>query len=160
MKKLLHELFDMEENGKIREKAMLARITVSVIVIVACLVAISSSSYAFFVSNVSSGSNVVTAASFDLALEIDGVQYSDTCVTLQAGTYTITLRKTEDSTASTGFCQIKVGDRAYYTTQIGQELEFTLVLSEETAVTFLAQWGTSIYYATDECIQSGETLTP
>ena len=73
---------------------------------------------------------------------------------MEAGKYTVELAK-GNSTADTGFCVISIGDKTYYTDQIGADVKknltdatvkFDLWLSSPTKFEVLSHWGTSFCY--------------
>ena len=170
MRELYKEFFHVPKHGKVREKVMLARTAITVIIMVICLAAMSITAYAYFSYNVTSGSNIIKAANFkaDVSIieiadesgttvsleEVDSLTYS---AKLYAGkTYTVKLEPGE-STAKTGFCVIKaVGcSDTYHTQQFGKEqtieandpsVTFTLTVTQDTVVSFISHWGTSSYY--------------
>ncbi len=188
MRKLYHEFFHIPENGKIREKVMLTRIAVSVMVVVMCLAAMSFTAYAYFSYNFTSEAGVIKAAHFEAAVSVtvtgsDGEplevkplevkrEGKHQVVELEAGRYTVELTR-GDSTANKGFCIINIGGKKYYTDQIGVDAEkkladakvkFELLLDEAAKLEVLSHWGTSVYYGykddgrTEIFIVSGSTI--
>ncbi|MBQ7969320.1 MAG: LysM peptidoglycan-binding domain-containing protein [Clostridia bacterium] len=166
MRELYNEFFHIPKHGKIREKVMLIRTAITVIVMIVCLAAMSFTAFAYFTHNVTSGSNTIKAANFeahitisngtnDIPLTIDGKYQT---ATLPAGTYTVKLSD-GDSTADTGFCIITIGENKYHTAQIGEDAArnltdasviFTLKISAETKITILSHWGTSSFYGYED----------
>ena len=171
MRKLYNEFFYIPKHGKIREKVMLTRIAMTITIMVICLAAMSLTAYAYFLHNVTSGSNTIKAASFytDVTVQIvaeDGTAV-DTITTntsdhkshsaeLSANkTYTITLKHNDRSTAQTGFVIVTAEgcETKYHTQQIGRDgdgntytITFKLTPGANTVVTFRSHWGTSTYY--------------
>ena len=163
MRKLYNEFFYIPKHGKVREKVMLARVAMTVVIMVVCLAAMSITAYAYFSYNVTSGSNIIKAANFEANVSITDSNNDPVTVTkdgkvqtanLDAGKYTIELTK-GNSTADTGFCVISIGDKTYYTDQIGVDVKkdltdatvkFDLWLSSPTKLEVLSHWGTSVYY--------------
>ena len=167
MKKLYMEYFHVPRDGKVRDKVMLVRMAVSTVFMILCLAAMSLSAYAYFSCSVASRNNQITAARFDMdvtlsitenATAVDVKKVGDKTYTaiLEAGkTYEVVLRPAQESTATTGFCQITANncEKTYHTHQLGivdnstvNQIRFTLEVSKNTAVQFLAHWGTSSYY--------------
>lgn len=70
MRKLYQEFFQVPENGKISEKVMLARVTLSVVVVIMCLAMMSLTAYAYFSHNVASNSNTIQMANFSAKITI------------------------------------------------------------------------------------------
>ena len=183
MRKLYNEFFYIPKHGKVREKVMLTRIAMTVMIVIMCLAAMSITAYAYFSYNITSGSNIIKAANFDANVSITIKDSSNDPVTvtkdgkvqtanLDAGKYTIELTK-GTSTADTGFCVISIGDKTYYTDQIGVDVKkdltdatvkFDLWLSSPTKLEVLSHWGTSVYYGygddgrTEIFIVSGNVL--
>ena len=163
MRKLYNEFFYIPKHGKVREKVMLTRIAMTVTIVIMCLAAMSITAYAYFSHNVTSGSNIIKAANFEANVSITDSNNDPVTVTkdgkvqtanLDAGKYTIELTK-GNSTADTGFCVISIGDKTYYTDQIGVDVKkdltdatvkFDLWLSSPTKLEVLSHWGTSVYY--------------
>ncbi len=163
MRELYNEFFYIPKHGKIREKVMLARVATTVVMIVMCLAAMSITAYAYFSHNITSGSNTIKAAHFEANVSIKDSNNDPVAVTkdgrvqtatLDAGEYTIELTR-GNSTANKGFCIITIGDKTYYTDQIGVDakknlddasVKFYLLLSAPTKIEVLSHWGTSIYY--------------
>lgn len=163
MRKLYNEFFYIPKHGKVREKVMLTRVAMTVMIMVMCLAAMSITAYAYFSYNVTSGSNIIKAANFEANVSITDSNNDPVTVTkdgkvqtanLDAGKYTIELTK-GNSTADTGFCVISIGDKTYYTDQIGVDVKkdltdatvkFDLWLSSPTKLEVLSHWGTSVYY--------------
>ena len=163
MRKLYNEFFYIPKHGKVREKVMLTRIAMTVTIVIMCLAAMSITAYAYFSYNITSGSNIIKAANFEANVSITDSNNDPVTVTkdgkvqtanLDAGKYTIELTK-GNSTADTGFCVISIGDKTYYTDQIGVDVKkdltdatvkFDLWLSSPTKLEVLSHWGTSVYY--------------
>ncbi|MBQ8202987.1 MAG: hypothetical protein IJZ75_01745 [Clostridia bacterium] len=167
MKKLYEEFLYISPKGKIREKVMLVRVTLSVIFILACLAGMSLTAYAYFSHSITSEYNIIKTAAFDtdVSVNVDTVEGktlevkkgSDRSyiVTLEANTpYRVTVTPSANSTASTGFCVITAEncESRYHTMQLGTEgdsvkdLTFYLTVSQSAQVKFEAHWGTSIHY--------------
>ena len=161
--------FDLKPE-KISEKAFMRGLIVSVIGIFICIVALCSATYAWFVGDVSSESNTITSGSFNVTVSVIGSD--EGAVTeltprstedggwefaLPAGTYTVTLKLTEQSTVK-GHCIVTVGnDPAWHTAPILSEaianatgltasdpFVFTLAVEEETTLTILPCWGLAV----------------
>lgn len=160
---LYKEFFYVPKHGKVPEKVMLTRVFISVASILLCLFAMSISAFAYFSADVVSSSNMIKAANFsiNLSIEPDGEaatvmqDVQSRTVTLAAGEYTITVTRSAQSTAKTGFGILyeEGSEVRYHTAQVGvdgsvqdSDVSFQLIVSKETEVTFLAHWGTSSYY--------------
>ena len=167
MRKLYNELFYIPKHAKVSEKNMLARITLSITVVVACLIAMSISAYAYFSCSVTSASNVIKSANFDATVSVvnefgaeipldteNGLQKA----ILAEGTYTVKLCKADTSTAQTGFCIVTINGIDYHTQQLGS-VEFTLKVAEGTELTLNCHWGTSSYYGYDNADTNPNYIT-
>lgn len=168
MRKLYDEYFYIPKGGKIREKVLLARVATTIVIVVLCLAAMGFTAYAYFSDSLTSGSNKVAAANFDVKIEMEAEDGSSVEIpligkaykaSLEAGkTYEVTLKIAENSKASTGFVVITAEncDDKYYTTRLCRDedgkplpLTFKLTASEATTVSFLVNWGTPSYYDED-----------
>ena len=172
MRKLYNEFFYIPKHGKIREKVMLARVAMTIAIMVVCLAAMSITAYAYFSHNVTSGSNTIKAASFytDVTVQItaeDGTvvetittntsDHKSHNASLEANkSYTITVKHNERSTAQTGFVIVTAEgcETRYYTQQLGRDgngntytITFKLTPGANTVVTFRSHWGTSSLYS-------------
>ena len=171
MRKLYNEFFYIPKFGKIREKVMLAHVTLTVIIMIVCLAAMSLTAYAYFSYNVTSGTNVISSARFeaDVSVRITNengetvpVNQADSkthTAVLSAGTtYYMTLKESGNSTAKTGFCIVTTAgcSDTYHTQQLGEDetvvggktdsITFRLEVTADTTVKFLSHWGTSSCY--------------
>ncbi len=166
MKKIL-DVFRVPKEGKLPEKTLLARVGLSVGVVVLCMVMLSVSAYAYFTASLTSGVNSIRSAKFDLAVTVTSGEQtlspSGYVYALPAGTYTVTLEKTEDSTASVGFGTLIFAkdsadavksntavNQKYYTkpigTQVVNEGEGSVEI-ETAAVTVTVSEGKTVYLA-------------
>ncbi len=181
MKKLYDEFLSVPEQGKIREKVMLTRITLTALIMILCLAAMGVTAYAYFSCNVTSGFNVIRAANFDAEVSVwrqNGEEVTLThengnthIATLSTDTYTINISMSSNSTATTGFCIVTVDGVKYHTQQLSknettpnsQSFSFTLEASSSVDLRILEHWGTSSSYCDPErhpnYIQNGNILT-
>jgi len=169
---LYNAFFYIPKHGKVKEKVMLVRTAITVIIMIVCLAAMSITAYAYFSSNVTSGSNIIKAANFEAsvsititendsstAVEVTKQKNASFTADLKAGKiYTITLDESDSSTAKTGFCIVSaIGcPDIYHSQQIGADaaaeggftdnVTFQLKVTADTTITFLSHWGTSSYY--------------
>lgn len=161
MKNLYNEFFHVPKNGKVREKVLFAHITVTVISIIVCLVAMSITAYAYFSSTVASTLNRVKTANYTLAVSaVDGssqpVTFSvdNNCYSaaLNAGTYSFTLTPT--GTAQHGFSVVEINGETYHTVQIENPFTFSITFEKYSVIEFIPHWGTSSHY---EAYRNGQT---
>ena len=188
MKSWYREFFEVKDGEQVREKVLVSRMFVAVLLIVIGLAAMSLSAFAYFSHEASSGVGMLTTANFDAVITAVSNDPSQTPVTVEASgsktyraaldagvTYRISVRHSVDSSASTGFLILHLdgSDIRYHTAQIGRsgnshtdELTFYVTLDAPADLVFLAHWGTSSYYGyasngqdpTDFYITEGETV--
>ena len=186
MRKLYNEFFYIPKYGKIREKVMLARVAMTVVIMVVCLAAMSITAYAYFSYNVTSGSNIIRSATFKTEVQVQITDSNGKAVDtvkpitsdyksfkiegLTVGeTYTISVAPIKDEKAAkTGFVIVTADNcpDTYYTQQLGKDenveggetnkLSFEIMITDSTTVYLRAHWGTSSYY--DEFQNKAEEL--
>ena len=159
---------------KLTEKAFSHSLLVSVISILMCVVALCSITYAWFTTNVSSGENVIESSRFSLDISVfnangdlnvtenpDGT-YS--CTFEAAGTYTVILQLTDDTTATKGYCEFIINSTEKKQTEsISRDATFGVekftvtveIASDNTVIVFSPKWGISA----SADIADGDTLT-
>ena len=95
MKKVYDEFFGVSEDGIVREKVMLTRVVITVTVMVVCLIAMGLSAFAYFSSDVSSNSNIIRAANFDMKVTVhrlsEGESHPVSVTQTEKRTYAVTL---------------------------------------------------------------------
>ena len=173
MRTLYNKFFRVYKHEKISDKVMLARITVTVSVIVACLIAMSLTAYAYFSHDIISAHNVIKSANFITNVNVvitDENGEAPKVITSNykkfrienlepLKEYTVTITPTDRSTATTGFIIVsseKCSEK-YHTQQLGvdelatnqktEAIMFKLKITDATDVLLEACWGTSSYYA-------------
>ena len=175
MRKLFNEFFYIPKYGKVREKVMLTRLTMTITIVIMCLAALSITAYAYFSYNVTSGLNTIKSANFETSISIQITDSDGKAVDtpkpittnyklykiadLKVGEwYTVTVTPTERSTAKTGFIIVTATgcNEIYHTQQLGidenvpggktPEIKFQLMITDTTDVVLEAHWGTSSYY--------------
>ena len=158
------------ETAKLTDKAfsrLLATSVVAILFLVACLC---STTYAWFVQDISSGENLIKVAEecrltvslsngTEVLLEADCSQSQS--ISLSDGTYTVTL--TLPPASGSGYLVLEVGSTVYHTDFIERHtdaephtLTFSLVLNEAAEVLFTPRWG---IYAGVCDVTDGGTLT-
>ena len=149
-----------DPNKKMTEKTFVQGMIISIVSILLCIVAICSASYAWFNAGTSSGQNLLQGGSFALDITVTDGEGALVPVTknengtlfcvLDAGAYTVALSMTADSTATKGYCDVKVGDLdAVQTATISSDpaigvslLSFELAVDGDgTIVLFTPKWG-------------------
>ena len=156
------------KDEKITEKAFSHHLLVSILSILLCIVALCSITYAWFTSETQSGNNTLTAGSFHVTISVqNSVTKEEMTLTkvpgkegswqcdLDPGTYTISLKLTDDATVK-GHCKVQLGAGTVYHTDaiIGEKTNnvdtttpktdpftFTLTLTEASTLTLEPVWG-------------------
>ena len=160
------------DTKKLTDKAFSRLLLISVLSILVCIVCLCSATWAWFSAGTSSAGNTISSGKFALDVEVEdstsvAVDLTETdggifaCTLGDADTtYTVTVQMSADSTATKGFCTVKVGDDSYYTASINEttaSLTFYIKPTEANmTVTFVSVWG--LPSATD-LIEPNETLT-
>lgn len=147
-----------EKRDKLTEKAFMQSIVVSVIGIFMCIVALCSTSWAWFSETAKSTSNIIKAANCDMTILVQtaeseepvNVEATDGKYTLYANTtYIITLKAV--GTADSAYATLNIDGETYYTTQFNvtsydtnpEEFTFELQFSKDTVIEIVPHWGTS-----------------
>ena len=155
------------KDEKITEKAFSQSLIISVVSILLCIVALCSATYAWFTGETTSGSNTLMSGSFDVTVNIveaDGdaatasevVKLENGKYTLtEAGTYTVTLTPTNETTVK-GYCVVTINGKDEYRTKVivcekainevytesNAPFIFTITTDEaNTVVEIVAHWG-------------------
>ena len=137
--------------------------------IVLCLSSLTAATWAWFSDGITSGSNKIEAASYELVVSIDKevlVSVGDHKFeyTAPAEGKTIVVKLTATGTASSGYSVVvrsSNSEKKYYTQQVKPEtsgISFTLQLSANETVTFEQRWGSYSNLSNDERdFKDGET---
>ncbi|MBR2387370.1 MAG: hypothetical protein IKB02_01235 [Clostridia bacterium] len=140
----------VSDSNRLTEKAFKQSITISVIGILLCMVALCSVTWAWFSAEISSSPNDITSAYCDVTVSVKNndtaiVPSSDGKYTFEKDTpYKITI--TAEGNAKTAYCVLNVDGTNYYTDQIsiGESIAFTLQFGADTTeVEIIRCWGTS-----------------
>ena len=155
----MKNFFDCKDE-KITEKAFSQSLIISVVSILLCLVALCSTTYAWFTGSTSSGNNTLVSGSFDITVSVkkgDGslLEPIDGKYILNAGEeYTVTLVPTQTATVK-GYCIVNINEESKKTdvimdadmvddryTEATAPFEFTIETDKEnTELTFESHWG-------------------
>ena len=162
MRDIYRKFFKVPLDGKVQDRVMMTRIGMTVAFMLACLMVVSFSAYAYFSSSVSSKTNVISSAGFDISISVKDQAGNDIAhektktgeekLTLSNGKYAVTL--TPVGNASTGFAILSVNGTDYHTaqmfidkqTQAITTVSFSLEVKGEVTISILANWGTSSRY--------------
>ena len=167
-KKLFSGLLYVPKHGKVSDKEFTRIMISSVLGIMLCVICLAGLTWAWFSGSVSSAANNITAASFNIQIDVN-VKGTETPVspTVENGIYSFSLENnkaydvkiTADGTATTGYCEVLFGENVYHTIQIfnisdesnsgsllstdrPQEINFTVNATESTLLLkIVPQWG-------------------
>lgn len=156
-----------QENKKpMPDKALNRLVIGSVLSILMCLVALCSTTFAWFTDTAKATTSTIQTAPnclLEIVVDESGTPLSDieNGVTLVAGvTYRVTLTLPKDS--ASGYCQMFVGTEKYLSPYIARHTEDTpktvtyYVKAEvDTEVKFVTHWG---IYSAEASVLAGETL--
>jgi len=158
LKALYFEFFHIPEQGKIRDKVLMARVVLASVLIVLCMLSMSLSAYAFYAVGLTTHSTLKTA-NFEAQLEIQAENGDLLQTESEHGVYRLelepdfyTLRLSFGGDAETGFCVIILNDRMYHTRQFfertrsSDEMVLFLQIHETAELTVIPHWGTSSCY--------------
>lgn len=140
------------------DKVFMRSITLSGLAILICIIALASSSFAWFSTDIKSTSTIQSAV-YKLEMEVSSLDPAsptitesqnsagNTVYTLSGSTeYKVTATAIDDetTTASSGYFKIVVDGITYFSEQIdrGETISFTLTFDTETQVEVIECWGT------------------
>lgn len=167
MKAFYYEFFHIPQQGKIRDKVLMARVVAASVLIILCMLFMSLSAYAFYAVGLTTHSTIKTA-NFAAQLEIvDSAGVHLECehsggiyhMELMPDSYMVYL--SYDGDAETGFCVIRLNGQEYHTRQFfeqnrsSDELVLMLELYETSELIVVPHWGTSSCY--EEFYENGNT---
>ena len=167
-KKLFSGLLYVPKHGKVSDKEFTRIMISSVLGIMLCVICLAGLTWAWFSGSVTSSANNITAASFNIQIDVK-VKVTKTTVphTVENGIYSFSLEKnkaydvkiTAGGTATTGYCEVLFGENVYHTIQIfnisdesnsgsilstdrPQEINFTVnATTDSTLLQIVPQWG-------------------
>ncbi len=152
------------QNKKLPDKVFSQSMLISIFCMLMCLLLLCSMTYAWFRSSTTSNRNVIESGSFALDIDVrdangnvvrvqDNANGTSTCTfSGDAGPYTVTLKMTDDTTASKGYCQLTIDSVAekMQTKPISKDpsvgverFTFTIQVEEDTVIVFEPKWGIS-----------------
>ena len=166
-KKLFSGLLYVPKHGKVSDKEFTRIMISSVLGIMLCVICLAGLTWAWFSGSVSSAANNITAASFNIQIDVN-VKGTETPVprTVENGIYSFSLENNKaydvkikaDGTATTGYCEVLFGKNVYHTIQIfnisdesnsgsilstdrPQEINFTVNATDSTFLKIVPPWG-------------------
>lgn len=158
--------------NKLTDKAFSRLMMTSVLGILLCITCLCSATWAWFNADVSADQNTLQSGRFGLEVSIldpssasvavvSRSNGSSVCTLGDAGLYTVTLKMTEDTTVSKGFCAIETDGERYRTASIlvGETNPFTFTFEAKKAnmtLIFAPAWGIPAEFD----VEAGQTLSP
>lgn len=166
-KKLFSGLLYVPKHGKVSDKEFTRIMISSVLGIMLCVICLAGLTWAWFSGSVSSAANNITAASFNIKIDVK-VKGTETIIppTEENGIYSFSLENnkiydvkiTADGTSTTGYCKVILGENTYYTIQIfnisdesnsssllstdrPQKINFTVNATDVTLLKIIPRWG-------------------
>ncbi len=118
---------------------------VSMFAVFLCLIALCSTSWAWFNDSTYSGNNVIESGSLDCYILLNDLEVKETeAYTINVGEYTVKVSISDNSTATKGFCKIIINEKTYITSVIEKdspvELKIDLKL-DKVSIKFETVWG-------------------
>ena len=149
----IKELFIGSKQNKLTEKGFTQSITVSVISILLCIIALCSVSWAWFSENVTSSLNTIKTGNCTVTVSVihDGEEFGPNAGT--SGMYTFEASEsyqitiTSTGSAESSYCKLVIGGQDFYTEQVSTSepnntISFTLAFDAPTEVEIITRWGT------------------
>ena len=171
MKAFYDKFYRVYDDKKISDTVIIFRIIVTVMIILSCLAAMTFAGYAYYEYDLMIKVNTIQSAVFEVNVTVvdnennpvemekrDGNYMAKSYLTKDTQ-YTVTISRTENSSAETGFCRVKLFNEnnsdgiIYYTiqlnadTQTQNEVTFTIKPLEDFKLKITPNWGTSSYWA-------------
>ena len=145
-KRFWSDLFYVPKYEKVSDKAFLRMMLSSVFGILLCGICLAGLTWAWFTSSITSTANTITAADFSVKISINGSEaLSDSGVYNLSGNSTVTVKAV--GSATTGYCKVEFGGKAYYTVPLftnskSDTVKFTVDASVYSELKITPQWGT------------------
>ena len=185
MKAFYDKFYRVYDDKKISDTVIIFRIIVTVMIILSCLAAMTFAGYAYYEYDLMIKVNTIQSATFDVNVTVSDNEHSPVEMEKRNGyyipksyyltdtQYTVTISRTENSSAETGFCRVKLFNEnnpygiIYYTiqlnadTQTQNEVTFTIKPLEDFKLKITPNWGTSSYWAEgnfSDCITNGKII--
>ncbi len=187
MKDLYEKYFYVPKHGKVKERVMLARIAVSVVIMLVLMAGMSLSAYAYFTANNTTMIKPIKAAHYQLDTVViapegltpnsDGIYKLTNTEQNSVKSYQFRLVTDNYTSASVGFCEVVVsisgveGTQSYFTGSIwkpvdgnsslvtSRTIEIQVPYNCEAHVRFVSQWGTCAV-ETVETVNGVELIQP
>ena len=183
MKAFYDKFYRIYDDKKISDTVIIFRIIVTVIIILSCLAVMTFAGYAYYEYDLMIKVNTIQSATFEVNVTVadnennpvemekrNGYYIPKSDYLTKDKEYTVTISRTENSSAETGYCRVRLfkgnNESIFYTIQLDadtptQEVTFTVNPSEDFKFQITPNWGTSSCWAEgnfSDCISNGKII--
>ena len=183
MKAFYDKFYRIYDDKKISDTVIIFRIIVTVIIILSCLAVMTFAGYAYYEYDLMIKVNTIQSATFEVNVTVadnennpvemekrNGYYIPKSAYLTKDKEYTVTISRTENSSAETGYCRVRLfkgnNESIFYTIQLDadtptQEVTFTVNPSEDFKFQITPNWGTSSCWAEgnfSDCITNGKII--
>ena len=183
MKAFYDKFYRVYDDKKISDTVIIFRIIVTVIIILSCLAVMTFAGYAYYEYDLMIKVNTIQSATFEVNVTVADNENNPVEMEKRNGyyipkseyltkdkEYTVTISRTENSSAETGYCRVRLfkgnNESIFYTIQLDadtptQEVTFTVNPSEDFKFQITPNWGTSSCWAEgnfSDCITNGKII--
>ena len=183
MKAFYDKFYRVYDDKKISDTVIIFRIIVTVIIILSCLAVMTFAGYAYYEYDLMIKVNTIQSATFEVNVTVadnennpvemekrNGYYIPKSYYLTKDKEYTVTISRTENSSAETGYCRVRLfkgnNESIFYTIQLDadtptQEVTFTVNPSEDFKFQITPNWGTSSCWAEEnfsDCIINGKII--
>ncbi len=183
MKAFYDKFYRIYDDKKISDTVIIFRIIVTVIIILSCLAVMTFAGYAYYEYDLMIKVNTIQSATFEVNVTVadnennpvemekrNGYYIPKSDYLTKDNEYTVTISRTENSSAETGYCRVRLfkgnNESIFYTIQLDadtptQEVTFTVNPSEDFKFQITPNWGTSSCWAEgnfSDCITNGKII--
>ena len=183
MKAFYDKFYRVYDDKKISDTVIIFRIIVTVMIILSCLAAMTFAGYAYYEYDLMIKVNTIQSATFEVNVTVadnennpvemekrNGYYIPKSDYLTKDKEYTVTISRTENSSAETGYCRVRLfkgnNESIFYTIQLDadtptQEVTFTVNPSEDFKFQITPNWGTSSCWAEEnfsDCIINGKII--
>lgn len=151
MMKMVKNIIFSSDKKCLTDRAFKQSMTISVVGIILCMIALCSTTFAWFNASVSSNTNSIQASNCIVTVSVAN---SGAAVEAENGQYTFEKDKiyeikiTASGSAQSVYCILNINDNAYYTEQISLDagpntMTFKLKFTSESRAKIVTGWGTA-----------------
>ena len=183
MKAFYDKFYRVYDDKKISDTVIIFRIIVTVIIILSCLAVMTFAGYAYYEYDLMIKVNTIQSATFEVNVTVSDNENNPVEMEKRNGyyipkseyltkdkEYTVTISRTENSSAETGYCRVRLfkgnNESIFYTIQLDadtptQEVTCTVNPSEDFKLKITPNWGTSSCWAEgnfSDCISNGKII--